>query len=276
MAGFDTAASGNTASAAGGSPGPGVAPRQPSPAERARTLASGSCASASAVLTVAGCPEVVPLAHACDAAGRVLVLLPEDVPVCGVVTSAPHGDVPAVLQLVDVAPVAVPRRIRAQVWIGGWLAPVPGVEQVEAALAVAAHAELDIGRSASVLRLRLGEALLEDPFGKYPIEPEEFRAARPDPLAAVEAELLSHLDACHRGELAELARCVGGRAREHAASARPVALDAHGLRLRFQPTTGPCFDVRLPFPRPVREPAQLRAAFRALHQALHSRHRASA
>jgi hypothetical protein len=228
------------------------APRQPSAAERARTLVEGN---SSVVLRIPGLRPVpgepmVPLRRSVGPAGDVFLLFPRDSPAVRAVRHAADDEAEAVLEVTDVAPVAVQHRIRGRAWVAGWLTAVPG-------------ASFEAG--AELLRLETGEISLDDLWGAESVEPDEFAEAGADPLAEFETELLQHLAACHEAEVGLLCGLVGPRSAlcpPHAAAAAvPLALDRFGLRVRFTGEQG-VFDARFEFPRPV---ADLDGARHAMH-----------
>jgi hypothetical protein len=295
-----------------GAPGRGTR-GQPSAAERARTLVEGN---SSAVLDIPGASAagqggVVPAARTVLPGGEVLLLVPEAAPATRLAACAWDTDLPCVLEVTDVAPVSVARRIRGRVWVSGWVAPggdraafvgVPAQRQAAAeALTLVGAAAARRRPEWTVLRLEVGEVLVDDLWGVGTVEPEEFAAAAPDPLAATEAELLQHLAAAHPEELLGLRALLGerggrgGRSRRdggqggrgsrdgeggdgpstggHAGAgprtAVPVALDRFGLRVRFGGTGTAAFDARFDFPEPAGCHAALRRAMHALFAAAH-------
>ena len=119
---------------------------------------------------------------------------------------------PLWLEVTDVAPVAVPHRIRGRAWVAGWLTPVPARPQLAlptpvATLTVPPGARpygSPAGRSARPYRGR--------PVGSGRSSSEEFAAAFPDPLARLETEVLQHLARrAQRGEAGSCALLVGAR-----------------------------------------------------------------
>ncbi|MCK7625937.1 DUF2470 domain-containing protein [Streptomyces sp. RS10V-4] len=220
--------------------------------------------------------------------GDVLLLVPGDCAAARAAAHAQDDDLPAVMEITDVAPVAVPHRIRGRAWVAGWLTPVPGAQRARAARMLAARhpagellglgealaaAPEPSGRPAwALLRLEVGEGAVDDLWGAEPFEPEEFAAAEPDPLVEHEAELLQHLDSAHAAQVRGLCALLGERgagvcgARDRAV---PVGLDRFGLRVRFVPEAGGrrTFDARFDFPEPVRDVAGLRRALHALFDA---------
>lgn len=253
-----------TAAATAGCPDDDTASVRPGAAARCRTLAAHA---ASAILDLPGSvgeEQVVPAARLVEPDGSVLLLLPPEI---GAAVLTARDDIAAVLHLVDVAPVAVPHRVRAHCWIAGWLSVPVGADLGQAAARLAAVVPdpamlaFGAGRSGAVVRLEPGEVLVDDLWGAEHVEPDEYAAAAPDPLAAHESELLQHLAGAHADELLRLCVRVGACGPD--AQAVPVALDRHGIRLRCS-TADATRDVRFEFRAPVAEPAALGEALRAL------------
>ncbi|MGW2790895.1 DUF2470 domain-containing protein [Streptomyces sp. NPDC001251] len=222
----------------------------PSAAERTRTLVHSTC---SAMLLVPGLvsarPEqLVADERGVDPDGDLFLTYPADSPAVRAATHAQADEVPAVLELADVAPVSVPHRIRGRAWVSGWLTLVPG--------------RAAPGRM--TLRLEVGEAYVDDLWGAEAVDPEDFARATPDPLVRHEPELLQHLAAVH-GE--QLGRLCGLVERAGVARATPLALDRFGLRVRFGHADGHTFDARFDFPEPVADITGLRRAMHRLFEA---------
>ncbi|PWI42360.1 DUF2470 domain-containing protein [Streptomyces sp. ICBB 8177] len=193
---------------------------------------------------------MMPTARVVEAAGDVLLRFPPDSPAVRAATHAADGGLTAVLEITDVAPVAVPHRIRGRAWVAGWLTRARDREQP------------------GWLRLETGEGSVDDLWGAEHVEPDDFAAARPDPLAAHEAELLQHLAAAHDDQLAWLCALVddGTGHCPAADGAVPLALDRYGLRVRFTGGGGG-FDARFEFPAPVEGVDELRRSMHALFDA---------
>ncbi|MFJ4850212.1 MULTISPECIES: DUF2470 domain-containing protein [unclassified Streptomyces] len=227
----------------------------PSAAERTRTLVQGT---ASAVLVVPGLPadrpeSMIPLERIVGTDGDLFLLLPADSPAVRAAAHAEADELTAVLEITDVAPVAVRERIRGRARIAGWLT---------------AARELPAPAGRVRLRLEVGEAFLDDLWGAGRVEPDDFAAAEADPLIAHEAELLQHLAASHADQVAwlcALAADASGR-RRAPTGAVPLALDRFGLRVRFTGAEG-SFDARFEFPEPVRGHQELHRAMHALFDA---------
>ncbi|GAA3037815.1 DUF2470 domain-containing protein [Streptomyces glomeratus] len=202
----------------------------PAAAERARSVpaAAWSCA-----VTAEGGREELVGAHTVLADGRVLLHLPEDSTLHAVALCAPRGEPSAVLEFADVAPVPVRSRIRARLWLAGSLVPEEGN-----------------------LVLRPTRIALRRANGVVAVDPGEYAAAGPDPLAAAEAGLLTHLADAHPETVERLTRLVEPGSLHGAVRVQPLAVDRHGLTLRIERARGHG-DVRLTFHRPADDAAQL-------------------
>ncbi|MFE2383962.1 DUF2470 domain-containing protein [Streptomyces misionensis] len=207
----------------------------PGAAERARSVlvAAWSCA-----VTAGGTREEYVGAHTMADDGAVLLALPDD---SALLTAARQG-APAVLEFADVAPVPVRDRIRARLWLAGRLAPAPG---------------------GGALRCHPDRVVLRRAGGAVLLEPDEFTAARPDPLATAEARLLTHLADAHPDAVQRLTRLVRPESLHAATRVLPLAVDRHGLTLRIERTRAHG-DVRLSFHRPADDLAQLTERVHAL------------
>ncbi len=229
--------------------------RLPSAAERTRTLVQST---ASAILVIPGLvpdlPELmVPEGRTVGADGDLFLLLPAESPAVRAAARAEDDELTAVLDITDVAPVAVPGRIRGRAWIAGWLT---------------AARDLPAPAGKALLRLEVGEASVDDLWGAEAVEPDEFAAARPDPLVDHEADLLQHLAAAHADQVGWLCALAGGAGacRGEPTAAVPLALDRFGLRVRFTGADG-TFDARFEFLEPIRGHADLHRAMHTLFDA---------
>ncbi|WP_189884581.1 DUF2470 domain-containing protein [Streptomyces xantholiticus] len=227
----------------------------PSAAERTRTLVQSTCSAMVLVPGLEGArPEQLsPQARAVGADGEVFLLFPADSPAVRAATHAQDDELSAVLELTDVAPVAVPNRIRGRAWISGWLTRMPGLAAEPGYM---------------MLRLEVGEASVDDLWGASHVEPEAFASASADPIVAHETELLQHLASAHSDQVQALGSLLGDRAGSRSTTGRravPLALDRFGLRVRF--TGERCFDARFDFPVPVADVPELRRAMRTLFEA---------
>ncbi|GAA2747948.1 DUF2470 domain-containing protein [Kitasatospora cinereorecta] len=266
----------------------------PTPAERVRTLLANA---SSVVLDIPGVdltarpglPPLVDCAVLPD--GALAVLVETDSPLHRIAAIAaltrraaqseapPHGrhaaqedawqDEPAAeLEAVDVAPVALPHRIRGRALAQGRLTlPAPG-EPFDTLFPRVSPA----GRTQ--LRLELDHLAVDDLRGfDCCIDLAAFTAAAADPVAAEEAGLLQHLDAAHADQLDNLGRRALGSgaaatswAGREPVRVRPVALDRYGLRVRMIGADGNAelMDARFDFLRPLDGPEQLPEAMHRL------------
>ncbi|MFB7596629.1 DUF2470 domain-containing protein [Streptomyces sp. NPDC056160] len=209
----------------------------PGAARRARSVlaTAWSCA-----VSTQGGREEFAGAHTVAEDGRVLLRLPGDSALGAAALCAPRGELPAVLEFADVAPVPVRDRIRARLWLTGRFA----------------HADEHLVFQPRRVVLRQAPAAVV-------VDPEEFAAAGPDPLASAEARLLTHLADAHPDAVRRLTRLVAADSLHGAVRVRPLAVDRHGLTLRVERarTHG---DVRLPFHAPADDVARLTERMHAL------------
>ncbi|GAB2795521.1 DUF2470 domain-containing protein [Streptomyces daliensis] len=264
----------------GDQPRPTEDARQPTAAERVRTLVESSV---SASLTIPGAEAVEqtpqaplgsgsPEARAVTPDGDVILLVPAASPAARAAAYAQDDDVTAVMEITDVAPVSVPHRIRGRAWVAGWLTAVRNEERAACAQLIAERQPEGPAPDVAwmLLRLEIGEAYVDDLWGAEHVEPDDFASAAPDPLMRHEAELLQHLASSHADQVRGLCSLLGER--DAVCGARdevvPLALDRHGMRVRFCEGGGErCFDARFEFPEPVGDVIQLRRAMHALFEA---------
>ncbi|CAM5485034.1 hypothetical protein SHIRM173S_11899 [Streptomyces hirsutus] len=125
------------------------------------------------------------------------------------------------------------KRIRARLWLAGWFTTEDD------------H-----------LAFRPTRVVLRRESGAVVVDPDEFAAARPDPLATAEARLLTHLADCHGDAVERLTRLVEPNSLHGVVRVQPLAVDRHGLTLRIERVRAGG-DVRLPFHRPADDLGQL-------------------
>jgi hypothetical protein len=223
---------------------------RPTPAERARTVADRP----GATICAPGVEGTRVLAHAVTSAGRLLLVVPQDGELLSAVAAAPDRDLSALLMVTDHAPVPLRRPVRAQLWLSGWATPVRPEDERAAVLAFAEvrpdEVLLDVGRTAALLRLDLAEVVLGEGHAGIEVSPAEFLAARPDPLAGVEADHLRHLDSDHPDFLALLGGLLPAGVVGTDDVLRPLGVDRFGFRLRVERPSGHR-DLRVPFPVPL-------------------------
>lgn len=190
---------------------------------------------------------------------------------------------PAMIELVDYAPVPVREPVRSLVWIRGRLrqVPLPAVPPLLDLIAAdnPNPALLQVEQSGSqppdghdtryILQTLQIESVVAtftacEDTGAESVAPATLLAARPDPFCAVESCWLRHLDTAHQDVLARLASRLPVRLRR--GSIRPVGLDRYGMRLRIEGdgNVGDDRDVRLAFAQPVDDAIGLSRAIRML------------
>ena len=227
---------------------------QPPAAERARTIAARPAAS----LYGLGLGICQLWGATTTAAGDVLLVVPTEGVVTTALRASPLGDVPARLTVTDRTSFPVPHPIRGLVLLTGWIAPVAEYDVtrlvLEFADAQACDSLFDVGLSATLLRLDLAEVQLEEAAGTTDVEPDDFLAARPDPVSRAEDDLVAEHCQALAGLASRLRRWVGRL--DHV---RLLALDRFGVRFRVQSRDG-CYDLRVPFPAPLDGPAGFGAA----------------
>jgi hypothetical protein len=264
-----------------GQPRPVEDARAPNAAERVRTLVDSSV---SAVLDIPGCRspapstlgEGSPQARAVNRDGDVVLLLPASSHVVEQAELAAGEEVAAVMEITDVAPVAMPHRRRARAWIAGWLTVVRAEERAACVrLLEGQYPPVPPADGAwQLLRLEVGEAYIDDMCGAEQVEPDDFAQAAPDPLAPHEAALLQHLASSHDEEMRTLRRLLGAPGQACAAAcgrAVPLSVDRYGMRVRFcdvdEYGADACFDAQFEFAEPVGDVTGLLRAMRLIFDA---------
>jgi Protein of unknown function (DUF2470) len=233
-------------------------PPAPTDAERARSVAArGGTAS----LVGTGAPASRPLVHHVRADGSAALLLDDTDPVLELL-SARGGELSAMLELTDRAPVDLREPVRALLWITGRIRLPDATAARRIAVQVAdAHPHPDLlrlGHGATLVRLDPGFAVLSDAEGTAALAPVELAAARPDPFCRYERHWLAHLEQEHPEVFTALVRYLPAPLRDRrAARVRPLAVDRCGLRLRVETTQGD-HDVRLAWQQGANTVAELR------------------
>ncbi|GAA4446873.1 hypothetical protein GCM10023170_027520 [Phytohabitans houttuyneae] len=241
---------------------------QPSPAEVARTLAAGRLPGNA---HIACRPSPHRVRHATDAAGRVLMLVPAGGDLAESLRPGEGADdVAVVLDVQDAPPVAGSPSL-GRVWVSGWAAPLAGVEARQAAqdfVDIDPLGDLlDVGRGQVIFRMEPAEVRLETGGRMRDIDPDEYAAAEPDPLQAVEWDLLTDLADHHVPEMADFIRrqlADSGHISPSGPPPRVVRLDRYGFVVALG-APGREYRARLAFPRAVADRADLA---RLLHPVL--------
>lgn len=239
-------------------------PATPTPAQRAKTIAT-RCGRAALLPSSDTSTRITPLLHHVHPDGSAIMLIDDEHPLVAAAWQAPRGELTAVLEIADPAPVRLREPVRGLLWLTGLLSVTDESQGRTEALALAEHRPdsrlLDVGHGATVLRLHTASVVLADAEGTSPVLPEEFTAASPDPFCLRENTWLRHLENSHRDVVGLLARHLPERL--HGGHIRPLGLDQYGLRLRVESADGD-HDVRLAFSRSVSTPEHLASELRQL------------
>lgn len=198
------------------------------PAQAARSLVRTASTLALHLQTTPGL--VVVGGHAADASGRLLLPTSADDGVVRALHAASVLDARAVLT--DVAPLPVRARWRGRLELRGPLSQVPADDAGQVWRATGG-APLEPDRR--LLRLTPRSVLLT----RYPDEALEvcakaYALAAPDPVAEMEAELLSHLVSGHPDSVLQLAGLLPRRTTAGARRVVPLRLERHALVLRVE------------------------------------------
>ncbi|AGZ40341.1 DUF2470 domain-containing protein [Actinoplanes friuliensis] len=220
---------------------------QPTHAEVARTLAAGHLPATAHIACRQG---PYPVRHVADSQGRVLLLAPRN----GALTTALRpmegaDDTALVLDISDVPPVAGAPSL-GRVWVAGWAVALSGDEAREAALEYAdtdpASDLLDVGDTQVLHRMDVAEVRYERNGVLADVDPDDYALASPDPLSAIEFDLIADLSDHHVEEMAGYVRRQLGPAARPGDDPRVVRLDRYGFVVRLGERLA-----RLSFPRPV-------------------------
>ncbi|GAA1846284.1 DUF2470 domain-containing protein [Asanoa iriomotensis] len=234
---------------------------RPTAAEVARTLANGRLEGTA---HIRGYPGRVKVRHATPADGHPLLLVALGTDLATALTSgAAARSGPMVLSVDDVPPTPSSPS-RGRLWLTGEPEPLDGPEARAAADAYAQVSPLgdllDVGRFQMLFRIETSEVRLANGRALVELDPAEFRAAAPDPLAAEEGRLLHDLNDHHLGQLAGLVERVSGRAAP--TDCRALRMDRYGLVVGS--ATGGGQRLRLGFERPVGSVCELNHLMHAL------------
>jgi hypothetical protein len=227
-------------------------------AEAARSLLRTATTLALHLQTVPGL--VVVGGHAADREGRLLLPTSADDRVVEALRRWPVVAARAVLT--DVAPVPLRSRWRGRLELHGHLSQVPP-DDAGQVWGEAGGAALEPDRR--VLRLA-PRALRLTRFPDEPVEvcPRAYAQAEPDPVAGLEAELLSHLVSGHPEQVLQLAALLPRRVAAGARRVVPLRLDRRALVLRVEREHDD-LDVPLALASSrARHPGEVVAALRAL------------
>ena len=221
---------------------------QPTHAEVARTLAAGHLPATAHIACRQG---PYPVRHVADGQGRLLLLSPRKGALTAALRPATEGvdDTALVLDIADVPPVAGAPSL-GRVWVAGWAIALDGEQARQAALDYAdtdpAADLLDIGDSQVLHRMDVAEVRYERNGVLVDVDPDEYAEATPDPLAAIEFDLIADLADHHVDEMSDYVRRQLGPAAARDDDPRVVRLDRYGFMVRLGDRLA-----RLSFPRPV-------------------------
>jgi hypothetical protein len=207
---------------------------QPTHAEVARTLAAGHLPASAHIACRQG---PFPVRHVTDSHGRVLLLSPRD----GALTAAlrpidNNDDTALVLDISDVPPVAGAPAL-GRVWIAGWAIALTGDDARQAALDYAdtdaASDLLDVGDSQVLHRMDVAEVRYERDGALFDVDADEYAEASPDPLRAIEFDLIADLADHHVPEMTAYVRRQLGPVAAGSGEPAVVRLDRYGLVVRL-------------------------------------------
>ncbi|WP_330184078.1 DUF2470 domain-containing protein [Nocardia sp. NBC_01503] len=226
-----------------------------------------ACAHAeSAMLAVPGLDPVPTSVHLLRRCGDIVLAVPANSVAAVLVMTCGNTGTPAVLELTDQAPLPLREPVRALVWLRGWAHAVPGNTQRALAAAMAEdhpHPNLlDVGHTATLLRLVVDSAVVADTSGADSVSREQLRQAQPDPFCAMEGAWLQHLHADHADVIDRLARHLPPALRR-GALVHPLAIDRYGVTLRVEAVEAD-HDIRIPFASPAHDVESLSRAVQAL------------
>ncbi|MFE5596051.1 DUF2470 domain-containing protein [Streptomyces sp. NPDC056549] len=213
-------------------------PAHPAPAERVRSILTSAH---SMTVVTDGLHQEVHRLDGTGPMGHIHLHDPsEDCP------AGRNARIPVRLELTDIAPTPVRRRLRARVTLTGLLS-APYTTDTTTSTCVEFH-----------------QALLQDDEGRTFVTLDEIRGADPDPMATCEANMLTHLVDRHAELVPLLLRLVRPFPERDVARVLPLALDRYGITLRLEHRTGHDRDARLPFPAPLTDVDQAGPRIHAL------------
>ncbi|GGM49955.1 DUF2470 domain-containing protein [Dactylosporangium sucinum] len=240
-------------------PSSALAPdRQPADAVEVR---SALATATSVRLEVAGAAADLIDAHAVLPDGTIVVAVDAMTRLGGLLVVARGADGAVRLDVTHLVPVPVRARVRARMTVTG------RVRRLDPAFldscdddAVMALLGLP---PVALWTIEPGSVHVERHGAAVELPVEAYRAARPDPIAAVEAAHLARLIRQHREAAHRFAALVDPDLAATGARLVPVAVDADGLTLRAE-TAHRHHDVRLPFRLRVTDEATLDRELRRL------------
>ncbi|GAA5126201.1 DUF2470 domain-containing protein [Haloechinothrix salitolerans] len=222
----------------------------PAPAERARTILA---ATASVMVRTTGYHAAIFTRPVVDNVGDMVLTMPYDAQLAlAVRVAGTSSGAHATLQCADVAPVTMRDRVRATVTVTGRFTQPHRV-----------HTD---GADRTLVRFTPERATLDEDGATYPIPIDDLADAAPDPIAALEADFLTHLVDAHPDMVDVLANQVNPTLLLGARRVAPLRADRHGVVLRVERARDHV-DVRLGFSAPVTSAVEFANAFgKLLHQ----------
>lgn len=226
----------------------------PSPAEIARTMASGRLLG---VVHLPRHPSRLRVRHATGPDGFPLLLTSTTGELASALRPAfGHADTPMVLSVDDLPPVAG-APCNGRLWMSGWVSALAG-EQARAAAIRYAEVNpcsdlLDVNAGYTLYQLQVAEVRLANGPLLTEVDLDDYLAADPDPLHWEEPDLLAELAADNGRRLRRLVGSLAGT--DPPPGARAVRLDRFGVVLTVphrQPSR-----LRVAFPCPVRDRGEL-------------------
>lgn len=230
----------------------------PALAERARTLAARG--RTAAVMAASITARLMPMLLQVEGEDSALLLVAQDGDLPALVEAMPGGEVSAMIEVTDMAPVVVREPVRGLLWITGWLRALATDQARTAATRWVEQRPdprlLDIGHTASMMWLDPVFVVFSDSEVSGWLTPAELATAEPDPFCQIEHAWLRHLERYHPDVL----RTAVGHAltweQRRAVQVRPLGLDRFGVRLRIEGAPQE-HDVRLAFRHPATTPVEL-------------------
>lgn len=224
---------------------------EPTDAELGRTLAAQVHTGALSTIGRGGFPFGSVVSHAVDASGRPLLLLSDLAEHTGNLTSDPRASL-LVAQEDPGDPLALSR-----VTLIGHVAEPPEDERapaLEAYRTVHGGAVLSTDHGFRIYRMEITAVRFVGGFAHMSwVRAEDYRAAEPDPLVPHVARIVEHMNDDHADALVTFCRVDGGR--PDTADAQMTGCDRYGFTVLADGAP-----LRLPFPRRVDTPDEVRAA----------------
>ena len=202
-------------------------------------------------LTPAPAAPLVPLRRSVGPARRRLPAVPARFPRRTGGRARRGDEAAAVLEITDVAPVAVPHRIRGRAWVAGWLTLVPGARLRDRHRTAPARGRRRRASTTCGARRWWSRTSSRTP------RPTRWPPTRRRSSSTWRPPIPTRSGRC-AALVSGAGRCTTG--------AIPVALDRFGLRVRFR-TGGGSFDARFDFPAPVDGVSGAQRALRELFAA---------